>query len=54
MPAPTYQGKITTLQTESERLSHDLTSLPPQAWQQPRACSQWQMQGVVAQWFKGI
>jgi len=48
MPAPTQQDKITILQAESERITQYLTHLPPQAWQKPSACSQWQVQDVVA------
>ncbi len=40
--------RVQLLQPESLRLKHYLQSLPNEAWSQPSACGEWQIQDVVA------
>jgi uncharacterized protein (TIGR03083 family) len=44
----TFTERVRLLQTESERLTQYLRALPPEAWSRPSACTQWQVQDVVA------
>ena len=39
--------RVTLVHRESTRLTHYLHSLPQEAWSQPSACAQWQVQDVV-------
>jgi uncharacterized protein (TIGR03083 family) len=39
---------MSVLEAESERIQQYLSALPPDAWSQPSACTQWQIQDVVA------
>ena len=39
--------RVTLVQRESTRLTHYLHALPQEAWSQPSACAQWQVQDVV-------
>ena len=40
--------RVKLLQPESMRLKQYLRALPREAWYQPSACAQWQVQDVVA------
>jgi uncharacterized protein (TIGR03083 family) len=44
----TFAEHVYVLQTESERLTQYLRALPLEAWSWPSACTQWQVQDVVA------
>jgi len=44
----TFAERVHVLQTESECLTQYLRALPPEAWSQPSACTQWQVQDVIA------
>ena len=46
MDSPT--SRLNVLQAEVERLTHYLTTLPPDAWHRPSACERWQVADVVA------
>src|SRR5205823_14879426 len=43
-----FADRITVLQAESERIKQYLHALPPEAMSKPSACTQWQVQDVVA------
>jgi uncharacterized protein (TIGR03083 family) len=43
-----YPDKVKIVQAESTRLRQYLDTIPPEVWQQPSACAQWQLQDVVA------
>src|SRR5215475_15648472 len=43
-----FTDRVHVLQTESERIKQYLHALPPEAMHQPSACTQWQVQDVVA------
>jgi uncharacterized protein (TIGR03083 family) len=43
-----YTDRLKIVQLESTRLRQYLDTLGPEAWQQPSACTQWQIQDVVA------
>jgi uncharacterized protein (TIGR03083 family) len=44
----TFADHIKVLETESERIKQYLYALPPEALGRPSACTQWQVQDVVA------
>jgi uncharacterized protein (TIGR03083 family) len=44
----TFAERLNVLTEESARLTQYFQSLPPEAWTQPSACTQWQVQDVVA------
>jgi uncharacterized protein (TIGR03083 family) len=44
----TFADHVTLLQSESARIKQYLHSLPPDAWDRPSACTQWQVRDVVA------
>jgi len=44
----TLTDRLQVLQSESTRLRQYLYTLSPDAWRQPSACAQWQVQDVVA------
>jgi uncharacterized protein (TIGR03083 family) len=44
----TFADSVTLLQEESSRIKQYLHTLPPDAWTRPSACTQWQVQDVVA------
>jgi len=44
----TFADRVTLLQAESARIKQYLHSLPPDAWDRPSACTQWQVRDVVA------
>jgi uncharacterized protein (TIGR03083 family) len=44
----TLADRVALVQTESTRLTQYLHALPADAWRQPSACAQWQIQDVVA------
>lgn len=44
----TFAERVTILETESERIKQYLHALPAEAWSQQSACTQWQVQDVVA------
>ena len=46
----TLADRVTLVQAESARLLQYLHALPADAWSQPSACTQWQIQDVVAHW----
>ena len=46
MDAPEEQVEL--VRAESERLKQYLSSLPPNAWNEPSACDRWQVRDVVA------
>ncbi|MGH7332656.1 MAG: maleylpyruvate isomerase family mycothiol-dependent enzyme, partial [Candidatus Rokuibacteriota bacterium] len=48
MRTPTFAERLHVLTDESTRLEEYLKALPPPAWTKPSACSQWQVQDVVA------
>jgi uncharacterized protein (TIGR03083 family) len=43
-----FAGRLRLLQAESERIKQYFHSLPPDALRQPSACTQWQVQDVIA------
>src|ERR671932_694880 len=43
-----FADRVHVLQAESERIKQYLHALPPEAMTQPSACTQWQVQDVVA------
>ncbi len=43
----TFADRVTLLQTESARIKQYLHTLPPDAWDRPSACTQWQVRDVV-------
>jgi len=43
-----FADRVHVLQTESERIKQYLHALPPQALHKPSACTEWQVQDVVA------
>jgi uncharacterized protein (TIGR03083 family) len=45
--------RVTLVQRESTRLTHYLHALPQEAWSQPSACAQWQVQDVVTHLLEG-
>jgi len=44
----TFADRVQVLQSESERISQYLHGLPPTALSQPSACTEWQVQDVIA------
>ena len=44
----TLEDRVALVQAELTRLTQDLHALPADAWRQPSACTQWQIQDVVA------
>jgi uncharacterized protein (TIGR03083 family) len=44
----TLADRVALVQAESARLLQYLHALPADAWSQPSACTQWQIQDVVA------
>src|SRR5215471_7844499 len=44
----TFADRITLLQEESARIKQYLHTLPPDVWDRPSACTQWQVRDVVA------
>jgi uncharacterized protein (TIGR03083 family) len=44
----TFADRVTLLQSESARIKQYLHALPPDAWERPSACTQWQVRDVVA------
>lgn len=44
----TFAERVTILETESARIKQYLHALPAEAWGQQSACTQWQVQDVVA------
>jgi uncharacterized protein (TIGR03083 family) len=44
----TLADRVALVQAELARLTQDLHALPADAWRQPSACAQWQIQDVVA------
>jgi uncharacterized protein (TIGR03083 family) len=44
----TFTERLNVLTEESARLKQYFQSLPPEAWTKPSACTQWQVQDVVA------
>ena len=44
----TLADRVALIQAELARLTQDLHALPADAWRQPSACAQWQIQDVVA------
>jgi uncharacterized protein (TIGR03083 family) len=48
MPTSIFAERLRILTDESARLEKYLQALPPPAWSQPSACSQWQVGDVVA------
>src|SRR5690242_5772172 len=47
-PMNTFADRVTVLQSESERIKQYLHALPPEALSKPSACTQWQVQDVIA------
>ena len=43
-----YTDQVKIIHAESTQLRQYLDTLPPEAWEQPSACAQWQIQDVVA------
>lgn len=43
-----YADQVKIIQSESVRFTQYLQALPSDAWRQPSACAQWQIQDVVA------
>jgi uncharacterized protein (TIGR03083 family) len=43
-----YTDQVKIIHAESTRLRQYLDTLSPEAWEQPSACAQWQIQDVVA------
>lgn len=48
MPVETFAERLSVLRAEAERITQYLARLPPEVWQQPSACTAWQVQDVVA------
>ena len=44
----TFADRVKVLQSESERIKQYLHALPPEALSKPSACTQWQVQDVIA------
>ena len=44
----TFVDRVKILQSESERIKQYLHALPPEALSKPSACTQWQVQDVIA------
>ena len=44
----TFAERLHVLTEESKRLQQHFEALPPEAWTKPSACTQWQVQDVVA------
>ncbi len=44
----TFADRVKILQSESERIKQYLHALPPEALSKPSACTQWQVQDVIA------
>src|SRR5262249_23378566 len=44
----TFADRITLLKAESARIKQYLHTLPPDAWDRPSACTQWQVRDVIA------
>jgi uncharacterized protein (TIGR03083 family) len=44
----TFTERVKVLEAESARLTQYLQALPAEAWTKPSACTQWQVQDVVA------
>jgi uncharacterized protein (TIGR03083 family) len=44
----TFADRLQVLQSESERIKQYLHALPPEALSKPSACTQWQVQDVIA------
>src|SRR5207302_8518428 len=44
----TFTDRVKVLQAESERIKQYLHALPPAALSKPSACTQWQVQDVIA------
>ena len=44
----TFDDRVQALQSESERIKQYLHALPPETLSQPSACTQWQVQDVIA------
>jgi len=44
----TFADRVLLLQSESARIKQYLHALPPDAWERPSACTQWQVRDVVA------
>src|SRR5882672_4120161 len=47
-PMDTFADRVKILQSESERIKQYLHALPPEALSKPSACTQWQVQDVIA------
>src|SRR4029450_6248730 len=47
-PMDTFADRVRVLQSESERIKQYLHALPPEALSKPSACTQWQVQDVIA------
>ena len=43
-----FADRVHVLQRESERIKQYLHALPPEAMSKPSACTQWQVQDVIA------
>ena len=44
----TFADRVKVLQSESERITQYLHALPPEALSKPSACTEWQVQDVIA------
>ncbi|MGH7753717.1 MAG: maleylpyruvate isomerase N-terminal domain-containing protein, partial [Gemmatimonadales bacterium] len=44
----TPESRLAALQAEAQQLTQYLTTLPPEAWSHPSACTRWQVADVVA------
>ena len=44
----TFADRVMLLQAESSRIKQYLRTLPPDAWDRPSTCTQWQVRDVVA------
>src|SRR5216683_7856196 len=47
-PMKPFADRVTVLQSESERIKQYLHALPLEALRKPSACTQWQVQDVIA------
>src|SRR2546421_1760437 len=47
-PMEPFADRVKVLQSESERIKQYLHTLPPEALRKPSACTQWQVQDVIA------
>src|SRR2546422_9303293 len=47
-PMDTFADRVKILQSESERIKQYLHALPLETLSQPSACTQWQVQDVIA------